>query len=198
MTPRIILLATIAEGIVVVGVYAQLYRIKKILKTNGLALWTYALNVSANIAWVSFSFSKSIYIVAISNFLMGLMNLYILSKIIRNKQKLKQVLFVGFSCGVFLTFALTASGDFAGWVAVAFNLISSLPQIIKAMTNRNLDGLSVASQWYWFVAEIITISYGLMLGSWVLVVAGIRGLLTSIMLGALAYAKHRKLRYNSR
>jgi uncharacterized protein with PQ loop repeat len=158
--------------------FSQLKKLVKGRDSRGLSAPSQTLNAAGNIAWVSYFFSRQLFVPVVTNASMMLLTLLILFYTLdKNKKQFSRGLTSIIIIAPITAYVLIAMPEIAGWTAVAYNLIAVSPWIYRVVSTKKVTGISERSIHFSIGAMLCTLAYALMINSSPLVVGATLGLI---------------------
>jgi uncharacterized protein with PQ loop repeat len=190
MKPWVLVLAVFSEGTGVVATATQVFKTARTKNKYGISVWKNALVGSACVGWLFYGVSERIWPVVVANALLLVLLSYFLY-LLAQTNKRKQLLFVMFACGTVLGLVLLfLSRQAAGWVSFIYFVLALLPQLIKVVKEKRIDGLSFKAEAVWLASSVTTFLYALELRAYPLIMSGVVGVVYSMVVLGMLHKKH--------
>lgn len=194
MKSWVVFLAIYAESTGVIATASQVAKTIRTKNKRGISVWKNALVGSSTIGWLFYGVSQKIWPVIIANAIMLPLLMYFLYLIARSRKR-KQLFLVMFISGLLLgTVLLYLSRTAAGWLSSGYLALALLPQAIKVVKEKRIDGLSYKAESVWLLSSLATFIYAVELRAYPLVTAGIIGIAYSCIVLCMLYHKHPRQR----
>lgn len=163
--------------------FSQMIKVVKTRDTKGLSVITTTLYAAGNVAWMTYFFTEHLWLALAGDLLLFLMTVVTVAYMLGNRKQFYRALGSLVIIGPITSLALITYPHSSGWIGVAFNVISEIPQLIRLVRTKKVTGISEHSMFFVIGAIASTLVYGILVHSWPLIIGCAQGILfTSIIL----------------
>jgi uncharacterized protein with PQ loop repeat len=183
-------LIILAEAFWLSSAYSQLRKLARTRNPKGLFAPTLALNAAGNIGWMTYFASRHLWVPLVTNFGSFVLTVCILGYLLVDRKQFLKAFTSVLCVGFFAAVALITLSNYAGWVAVVFNMLAATPWLFHIVTTKRTSGLSERGLYFALGALACTLVYGIMIGSVPLIAGCLQGFTYTIII-ALYYYRYR-------
>jgi uncharacterized protein with PQ loop repeat len=175
-TPIENVLIVIGESFWVFSAAAQLRRLLKTRNTKGLSAPSLTLNAAGNMGWCTYFALNHLWYPFVTNIFVITLTVIILGFTLSNRRQFSRGLVTIAVVGPLTSYLLLCFPGAAGWVGMSYNWLAATPMLIRIVRRRKVSGLSEKSLYFILGAILFTLSYGLLIHSWPLIVGCAQGI----------------------
>jgi uncharacterized protein with PQ loop repeat len=184
-------LIVIGEGSWVLSAAAQLRRLVKTRNVKGLSAPSQTLNAAGNIGWCTYFALNHLWFPFVTNIMVVTLTVLILGFTLSNRKQFVRGLAAIAIVGPLTSYLLIRFPGAGGWIGMSYNWLAGTPQVGRIIRRKKVSGLSERALYFAVGAMLFTISYGLLIHSWPLIVGCTQGLIyAAVML--TYYYRYRK------
>ncbi len=176
-TPLENVLIVVGEGLWVLSASAQLRRLVRTRNIKGLSAVTETLNTAGCVAWATYFATQHLWYPFVTNLVLIGLGLALMAYVISNKKQFAKGVASIVIIGPITSYILVRYPAAGGWVGVIYNWLAATPWLHKVVTTQKVSGMSEKGLLLALVAMLCSLTYGLLIHSWPLIVGSVQGLI---------------------
>jgi uncharacterized protein with PQ loop repeat len=183
-------LIVVGEGFWVFSGTAQLRKLVRTSNAKGLSAPSQTLNAAGNVGWCTYFGLNHLWYPFITNIILFFVTIVILGYTLSNRKQFIRGLITIVIVGPLTSYALIRYTVESGWLAMAYNEIASMPQLVKVVYRKRVSGISERGLFFATGAMILTLTYAFLIHSRPLMTGCALGLINVVVL-FIYYYRHR-------